>query len=252
MPAYPKSYRKRKSYTRSTYAVKPKYRKRYGGGRKYMLPGVKYGTRGIRESKYVDTNQTSFTVLTAASGGSAYILNPTIQGSGVNNRQGMKIAMQSLSIRLKFNPLLAQTTTDSIRVSIVYDKQTNTAAPVFGDIYQNLNVAAATQTNANSYPNGYNRDRFVILKDSVFHLAANSVAGAVGTGGATPFVWNNNYECFMFHHVIPLKGMETMYSANNGDITDVRTGSLLLIVGSNNSGANLQAIFQARLRFEEY
>lgn len=112
------------------------------------------------EKKWIDVTGTLVPPI-----GSAWVavplqLNPTSSGSGSSNRIGSKIEMTSLLCRLNALWQGGQTTNapQQIRYVIVYDKQSNQAAPSRGDVF-------ADGTLWNSPLNLTNQDRFIIIAD---------------------------------------------------------------------------------------
>jgi len=121
-------------------------------------------------------------------------------------------------------------TTQTGRVLLVYDKQSNLAAPTILNV---LNTISPT-----SQKNLDNRKRFRILMDKTFDLGAK----ATGVG-----------ERLTFEKYIKLNTPVQYNTANNGTIADIVSGSLYLItLGDVASGADdATSIITARVRFSD-
>jgi len=100
--------------------------------------------------------------------GSAFVttplqLNPTTGSTGTGAaRIGCKISMKNMHVRLNILWPGNQTTTSpsQIRYVIIYDKQSNAAAPSRSDVFSD-------GTLWNSPLNLFNQDRFIVLADQI-------------------------------------------------------------------------------------
>jgi len=101
-------------------------------------------------------------------------LNCVEQGNGVSQRIGNKIVITSIRLRGTITPSKTADTTDYgfVRVLMVYDKQTNGAAPLIGDIISNISTSGSFATAFNSGIKITNRNRFVMLRDQIFEMGA--------------------------------------------------------------------------------
>jgi len=231
---------------------KTPYARNFTAGRAAALPGLKHG-RGRGETRYVDNNPAPIDVNTTTGTTGVYPLNLTTQGSALQNRLGNKIALKSLQMKYHFqikaptvaNPVPQQ----DIRVIIFYDKQTNGSLPSISDVISSVDQNGTVTCSTDSYPNNFNRDRFVILADSWFHLPQVTWNSTLGTSTE---LWLPSMSELRFDRYIKLKNIETCYKANAGTIGDVSTGGLF-IMHISNAGTTpyVQIDFSARLKFAD-
>ena len=101
--------------------------------------------------------------------GSIAALNLIQAGSSFFNRIGRRIEMKSLQLNLQINPIPPTANefypSQTIRLLIVYDSQTNGAFPAISDILQSTSQAGVNQTSNYALLNLNNRDRFTIIRD---------------------------------------------------------------------------------------
>lgn len=179
------------------------------------------------EKKNIDVTS-SATIVFNTSTAFGLLLNNCVEGSAPTNHIGRAIQMKS--IQWRWQGTLAPTTTGaaSLRMLIVYDKQSNGAFPATNQI-----VAA---DNLISPMNLANSKRFIILADQDIPY--------VGTAG--PQAWD-------------VKGyrkinLTTEFNETNGNtIADIQTGAVLALFWQ--SGQLLVASptnnFYSRIRFED-
>lgn len=159
----------------------------------------------------------------------ATLLNGLHQGATAATRIGRKITMKSLLIR--YSIALAPTSVGGspARILVVYDKQPNLLTAAITDILLANDFHSPNNLN--------NSDRFITVFDHI----------------SEPISTQNNYSV---SGVLYKKlGLETMYKdTDNGDITDITTGSLLAFVACN-SGITIAtgAVGSlTRMRFIDY
>lgn len=161
--------------------------------------------------------------------GGVTLLNGLARGDDINQRNGREVLLKSIEIRLR-NLVTAGTGTEQThRVCIVYDRQSNGAAPTIADILSAPNVL---------YPrNLENRRRFKILYDRAFTL------NATGEPGGERF---HKFYRRLAHPV-------TFNTGNAGTIADITMGSLYLItMGTNAPGATAGICTgRCRVRYED-
>ena len=92
--------------------------------------------------------------------GSVTLLNGVATGTDFTDRIGRKIVMRSLYLRGTLSPVDGITLDNMCRVLIVYDMQSNGAAPAITDVLKSATSIA--QLNMN------NRDRFRVIMDKQF------------------------------------------------------------------------------------
>lgn len=193
------------------------------------------GRRSLRrpELKWVDVLNSSVTIA-GLSSTSLSIINIINTGSSTFNRIGNKVNMRSLEYHIQIYPLgTTSVNMTDLRFLVVYDRQTNGAAPTFADVIQNLDLGGGTSSNSWDFPNGNNKDRFLILKDQ--RKESVSLTWNTNVFVAQYFAGAGEYD-MAFHGKINLTGLETVYSASTGAVGDIRTGGLFyIILGQNNT-----------------
>jgi len=163
---------------------------------------------------------TSIAVVTA--------LNLMGQGAAAGQHLGRTAQMKSIQYRLSTNMAATTTGSGSLRVVIVYDKQSNGAAPTAVQVFQANHIASPMNLS--------NSKRFIVLVDDTHE-------GLSVTGPASAYMKN-------FKKInLPIEYFDT----NNGDITDIATGSVYMFT-FNDSGFGVAApnnIFYSRMRFQD-
>jgi len=155
------------------------------------------------------------------------LLNGLVQGSDATQRVGRQIVIKKFIARLTFvmptvDPATKPTWPSFVRVMLVYDMQTNATAFTLTDLFNDSTDFAALQ-NLN------NRDRFKVIKDKVYSLnkSAQFTTDASDMGACR------------FVKIYKRLNLPTTYNANStGNVGDIQTGSLYLLVfanGCNNS-----------------
>lgn len=203
-----------------------KYSRRRQGGLYYTpKPNVMY--------KYVDST---------ISGNAAYdqppqLLNGIALGSENNNRIGRKVLLKSLYLRLFISKVAgtAQNYSFPVRILIVYDRQTNGAAPALSDILSSATGAAVESPN-----NLNNVDRFYTCYDITREV---QVTG----GNSTNYTFTGVYMTKYCKLNLP----QTFKSSAGTTVSDIATGSMYLfaIADSTAATAICSVAGIARLRF---
>lgn len=183
------------------------------------------------ELKTIDTTggPTVFTT-----GGVLTLLNGVTDGVAYNTRVGTKIRMKSLLLRLSTFPVVSGTgdpTTEMVRFMVVYDAQSNAAAPTVANILQ---TAAWDSPNNLAY-----RDRFYVLMDKTIDIGANVYAANVLTAGN---VKSNHVKCYK------KISLETVYNGTGATIASISGGSVYLLAISA-FGQDQQYYYNSRIRF---
>jgi len=131
-------------------------------------------TAMFKEKKVIDLVAAvyAFTIPTAPP--TPTLLNGCIAGSQNYNRIGRKINMKSLQFRGMIAAATVATAADDqlCRIVIVYDKQSNGAAPTWANVVQSQSIAGTTSSATSDMVNLDNRDRFTIVRDKFFPMAA--------------------------------------------------------------------------------
>jgi len=187
-----------------------------------MRTGGWYGTynrRGRDELKFVDVDDLGTSLVT----GSVLLLNGIAQGTDYNQRIGRKCQLKSLFIRftVNVNPgalgLLAPQG-DVVRLLIVYDCQSNGAAPAITDVLSTVNYDSPMNLN--------NRDRFKILYDKFATMYAYTYSSG------TTIVAGNAKPVFLQKYI--KLGMEEIFGGTAASIGSIQTGSIYFLTISQN------------------
>ena len=211
----------RRMYAKDLLLAKSKYVSRRG-----MTPEIKNIDTGL-----AGTNLTS-------SGGMT-LLNGCSEGTDIGNRVGRKIEMTSATVSFSVAATITTLSTASypqeanwIKVALVYDKQSNTIAPNFSDIFT---VSATTRAPYGQRDVNYT-DRFDVLKTWNLQICAQGPNAA-----------------YAIDEYIPMK-LPVKYDASNaGNITDITSGALYLVYCDSNQVAGNYTVLngQCRVRFRD-
>lgn len=176
------------------------------------------------EKKTIDTSETE----TMTTTNQINTLNLCVTGDDFNNREGRKIVMKSIRVRIFAYGVAATTTPGVVRWSIVYDKQTNGAAPAGADIFASNDALDMNNLN--------NRDRFVTVATDTFPLG-------IPSGGYS------SYACDRYVKL----NLPTVYNATNGGtVADIVTGGLFLTSACIGFSGTLPTfVYKTRVRFED-
>jgi len=245
MPAYNRPAKRTYPYTKGTSyggVVKRGYGTsgRSGGGTPMQIvasgvaplrTGGFWGTRRTgQEKKTVDVDPTVVAVNTT---GSVTLLNGIATGTDFTDRIGRKVLLKSIQLRWQLEPTDQVVGGNLCRIVIVYDAQTNGAAPAVTDVLKSASPLANVNLN--------NRDRFQILFDKTYLqlFAANTATQAVAFGQA--YFRGKLYR--RLKH-------EMVFGGTTAAVGSIQTGSIYLItIGSNIATADSQLSFTSRIRF---
>lgn len=182
-------------------------------------------SKGVQERKYLDTIIN--TVVGNAAGG--ILLNGLAEGSDNVNRIGRKVTMVSINVDGMFaaNPIELGVAvsypemSDTIRISIVYDKQPNGAAATSADVWSG--------SGPYSKRNMDNIERFDVLMEDrpmICQAGPNAVS-------------HNRY----------LKvSLPVRYTGTAGAAANITTGSLLMFLVDTNSSGVQQGTYNGVVR----
>jgi len=183
--------------------------------------------------------------------GNYQTLNLVIPGTSFWNRVNNRIKLESVHLKgfIKattegfLDPALR-----TLRIMVIYDRQPNSLTSFdLTELLQNTNFAGTQQTADLSFTNIRNNERFWVLMD---HFAWGPHIQQVDPE-APYFYESANSNGFRIDRFIRLKGLETVYGANNGNISDITTGLLLLVLVSSPEFSSTPFTFEysARLKF---
>lgn len=181
----------------------------------------------IGEMKSIDIPATSTVINTV---GAVTLLNGVARGDTSATRVGNRITLRSIQVKGYGLPTAATGNSQCGRVIVVYDRQSNGAAPAVTDILKD--------SHGSSLKNQLNDGRFLTLMDQM--LAIPTADG------------NGEYPVLVdFYKKLNLS---VDFNANNaGTIADFISGSIyLLSIGSEAAGAGAGAfVFSSRVRFND-
>lgn len=190
---------------------------------------------------------------TFTTNGSAFMLNGTSIGSGSFNRIGNKIAMQSLRLRGRIKNAFAPAATtagmvaQTVRMVVLYDKMPSGVLPNWNVIFGSINNEGTSASGLLDSLLLTRTKRFRVLKDCVYTFSPQIFV----SGGST----NPSQQDVVFDEFIPLKGLETQYTASNTTpvIGDISSGGLYVYFRASDNDATCAAGVEtavARLRFQ--
>lgn len=184
--------------------------------------------------------------------GTVNLLNGLATGANSYNRIGRAITMKSVLIRGRVYQFQAGTTpaNDFLRLALVYDKQTDGAAPTWANVFSSVDNTGAVATDAFAPVNLDNSDRFIVLRDQFWKVDA--------PGGSTT-VQNSqvasDFKEFSFKWFVKLADLPAIYTAtaSTGTVSDVQSGGLFVISHGLSGAADAQylAQFTSRVRFTD-
>jgi len=226
------------------------------------MPGYKRQTVVVAragELKGMDTNLDTAigTIIdTTNTNAGIAVLNLVQPGTGSWNRVGRKIVPSSVrcygTLTTEFNAsaTLGNWVGNWIRLIVVWDQQPSGTLPTFADIFGGT-VQDGTESSSVMDPLRYdNMDRFKVLRD--VRLTIDPSIAPLASGTANDLRLQTNFD-FM----VPLKGVETVYSGQSAPqtIADISTGALYFIARSMHDLANncttQIADGRARLRYRD-
>jgi hypothetical protein len=168
------------------------------------------------------------------------LLNGLVPGVGQNQRLGRKVKLRHLhvdSIIEWTGPGAAQTAYDRLRFLVVYDRESNAAAPAWADIITSTDAASTATSTSWDSMNPSNVDRFMILADR--KLFMNNYNAAVNAVSFYLSQVNIDRGPMRFSIDIPLGGLETHFNAGTaGTIADITLGSLYIVTQGISAAGN--------------
>lgn len=164
-----------------------------------------------------------------AAGGRVVLLNGLARGDDIGGRNGREVVMKSIETKFNLYVTAGTGVDQTHRVVIVYDRQTNGAAPVLLDV-----LSAAT---AYAPRNLENRRRFKIIFDRTVALNASGESGS--------------HQVLSFYR--RLAHPTTFNAGNAGTVGDITTGAFFAIFyGNIAAGATAgSATGTCRMRYED-
>lgn len=195
--------------------------------------------------------------LSATSAGNFLLLNGCFPGAQSYQRIGRRVCLRSVLLRLniRYSGNNNSFGGDLIRVFLVYDRQSNGAAPGLADVLQGQTNVGGNLVSSMSSLNINNTRRFLILRDWMCYknqVIAYPDPAAVGASllaqsSAADSVCETTQKWLIGKKV---RNLVVQFNQNvNGDVTDIETGSLFLVVVGRNPSFNWSVDYSTRVRF---
>ena len=150
---------------------------------------------------------TAYSGFNPSTSGSVSLLNGIVQGYDVSERIGRGAITDCVELNLAIYQSSSTLSLTRTRLMVLYDTQTNGAAPAVTDVLQ--------FASPESPINWENRRRFIVLFDESYKMASTSA-------GAT----DSTIE--IVREQIPV-GMETIWCGCTGTVADIKTGAIILL-----------------------
>lgn len=187
------------------------------------------------EKKNIDSGAVTGTIVAAQATASLLLINGVDDGATSTTRVGRRITMTSLEIRWLGSLAATSAGSSPLRMTVVYDKQSNGAAPAVTDVFA-ADVISTMMNLSNSR-------RFKVLVDEEIEC--------VGLNG--PSAWNSKiWRDFTAKGTKP--GLEVEFNDNStATITSIQTGSVYAFFWQNGNiiTANPTSQFFSRVRFTD-
>lgn len=205
-----------------------------------------YAPRASGDINFVDLSTTTVEFLAL---GAVQLINGIVPGTAEHQRLGRKVTMKSLKLRCAIQLISGTTPTadDLLRFLVVYDRQSNAAAPTFSDVIASVDAAGNVSNGPWDARNESNRGRFLILRDKQFHGQATASDTAARMGLQTQNALNPTD----WVDYIKLKNLEINFNTGTaGTVADITTGSIYVMCAGASAAADNQ--FQLRMTSRLY
>jgi hypothetical protein len=162
------------------------------------IPGY-MGSRAARvETKVVDLTPNSYQ-LTSTAG--VLSMNSIASGSDVYQRVGRQISMTSVHVRAYLQDSGNVQNNEQIRYAIVYDRQPDGIAPVWADVFQDVDNAGTGTSDSWAFTNVNYWNRFKVLAEGLV-----SPQG-LGGGSYAPSIINDQQQKIIFDRYVKLPNL---------------------------------------------
>jgi len=194
-----------------------------------------------KDRQWLDTPSSSSQTFTSAGAGN--LLNGTVVGTDYYHRRGHNITITSIHLRGHIAPL-ATNTSDRIAYAIVFDRQANGTAPVWGDVFQNTDSGGSVSTTTLAQNNIQNSDRFLVLRHETLLMPSLTVAVGVETNVGYHDPMQKTSIDFFKKLSLPVR-----YDGDTGAIADIVSGSIYLLTIGSTATAGWSLFYSSRIRF---
>jgi len=186
------------------------------------------------EKKWLDTSVTM--VVTGVGTATVTLLNGLSQGTTSNTRIGSRIEVKNVQFKYNFQGGDSATGITPIRVKIVYDKESNGAAPLATDIMASDAIDGLNNLNT--------AGRFITMFDQTWQPNAGASYG-VSAGSSQAQLLEGYVKC----------NLPTKYNGGNaGTVADISSGSIYVLCWTNGvtfGGAGLDNAARFRIRYTD-
>lgn len=205
------------------------------------------------EVKRVDINTIQQPFL--STGSPIQLINGIGQGDNSWERNGMKIQLKSIEFDMQVfaTPPVASTNyaSEVILFALVYDRQNNLTTPIQSTIFESVNNAGLTTSNADAYPNFNFKSRFLILALERWNMP--KVQSGLST--AAPFQLEDEFDPnqapLTMRRYIKLKNLPTIYNGIGSLFGSIASGALFFVTLSTTTQGVWSADFSCRLTFTD-
>jgi hypothetical protein len=142
------------------------------------------------------------------------VLNNLVSGPSPFNRIGCKVTFIKIHFSVTFYLHGASDSTNTLRYALVYDKQPNGTAPLTQEIFCELTSSGSGSLDFNSHPNPLHNERYKILLDRTKDMDSE---------------YNSQVTVQTY---LKRLSLNTQYEASANNITDITTGAIYFIAGS--------------------
>lgn len=209
---------------------------------------VGYSKYKKSEKRYVD----SFGTVAVSTTPVFNLLNAAFIGGLWYQREGKTTKNLGLDLKIDvYNAGLNLTALDesTVRIMVLWDKMAQGTTTVIGDVLEDCQKAGTTQNIVLSNVNMNKRDRYEILSQEFVSLPAIGVSGAVSSLQQTNTTVGRSIQRY-----IKVNRQTEFNVGNNGDISDINSGALFLVIWAD-SGVDATPAFKVeyttRLSFYE-
>lgn len=217
--SYPKKKTSKKTSRKSSYARLPS---RQANALTWVQ---EYGP----ERKWINASGTSYTVPDQSQFDTFHLMNGCQQGTGPQNRVGVKCLFKSLDFRYTYYPGVASgatTPNSQVRIVILFDKSTNGALPLLADVWQSAGGGLAKFNdlkNTNTVP-----ERFICIAD---------VLSPISSG-----VDDSDRMAPVSGHFFRKLNLQTIFRSAGLTVEDINQGSMVITFANNADVAGQQGV----------
>jgi hypothetical protein len=162
----------------------------------------------------------------------SWLINTISQGTAESDRLGKQVSLKNWRATFMMQTESTATSPCTVRVVVVYDTQANGAVVADATLWESPTKQYLSQ------PAAEYTQRYQILYDRKLTFGGADT----GSTGTSQRIWDIN---------VPLKGRRTCWSGITGNISDLATGSLFLLMYSESTSATNQVrgAFTSRLYY---